>query len=32
MDIQTDIEYPNNLRPSENNGYKTEYKGKIETK
>lgn len=25
-DIKTDIIYPNNLRPSENNGYKTEYK------
>jgi hypothetical protein len=27
MDIQTDIEFPNAYRPSENPGYKTEYKG-----
>ncbi len=27
MDIQTDIEYPNALRPEENPGYKTKYKG-----
>lgn len=27
VDIQTDMTYPNDLRPSENHGYKTEYKG-----
>lgn len=27
LDIQTDIEYPNALRPSENPGYQTKYKG-----
>ena len=27
LDIQTDIEYPNDLRPKENHGYNTEYKG-----
>lgn len=27
LDIQTDIEYPNALRPDENSGYKTKYKG-----
>lgn len=27
LDIQTDIHYPNNLRPSENPGYQTKYKG-----
>lgn len=27
-DIKTDIYYPNSLRPKENEGYKTEYKGK----
>ena len=27
MDIQTDIEYPNDLRPLENRGYRTKYKG-----
>ena len=27
MDIQTDIEFPNAYRPSENPGYNTEYKG-----
>lgn len=27
LDIQTDIEYPNALRPDENPGYKTQYKG-----
>ena len=26
-DIYTDVMYPNNKRPKENNGYKTEYKG-----
>lgn len=26
-DIYTDVMYPNDKRPSENNGYKTEYKG-----
>lgn len=25
LDIQTDIEYPNNLRPKENDGYNTKY-------
>ena len=25
FDIQTDIEFPNNLRPNENNGYNTKY-------
>ena len=25
LDIQTDIEFPNNLRPNENNGYNTKY-------
>ena len=29
LDIQTDIEYPNNLRPEENDGYNTKYNGKI---
>lgn len=29
MDIQTDIEYPNALRPNENPGYNTKYNGKI---
>lgn len=29
LDIQTDIEYPNNLRPKENDGYNTKYTGKI---
>lgn len=28
LDIKTDIEYPNKLRPEENPGYKTEYKNK----
>lgn len=27
LDIQTDVEYPNAYRPSENPGYNTEYKG-----
>ena len=27
LDIQTDIQYPNDLRPKENHGYKTDYKG-----
>ena len=27
LDIQTDIEYPNALRPNENPGYNTKYKG-----
>ena len=27
MDIQTDIEFPNAYRPSENPGYNTEFKG-----
>lgn len=27
VDIQSDMEYPNNLRPNENNGYNIEYKG-----
>lgn len=27
LDIQTDIEYPNALRPDGNNGYNTKYKG-----
>lgn len=27
LDIQTDIEYPNAYRPSENNGYNTKYNG-----
>jgi len=26
FDVKTDIYYPNNLRPDENNGYKTKYK------
>lgn len=26
LDIQTDIHYPNDLRPSENNGYQTKYR------
>ena len=26
VDIKTDIEYPNNLRPNENNGYNTKYR------
>lgn len=29
LDIQTDIEYPNDLRPETNKGYNTEYKGKF---
>lgn len=29
LDIQTDIEYPNNLRPNENDGYKTKYNAKF---
>ncbi|MBQ9072003.1 MAG: PH domain-containing protein [Bacilli bacterium] len=29
LDIQTDIEYPNNLRPKENDGYNTKYNVKI---
>jgi len=29
MDIQTDIEYPNALRPNENPGYNTKYNGKM---
>lgn len=29
LDIQTDIEYPNNLRPEENDGYNTRYMGEI---
>lgn len=29
LDIQTDIEYPNELRPEINRGYNTEYKGKF---
>lgn len=29
LDIQTDIEYPNDLRPEENKGYNTKYNGKI---
>ena len=29
MDIQTDIEYPNALRPNQNPGYNTKYDGKI---
>ena len=29
MDIQTDIEYPNALRPDDNPGYKTKYSGEI---
>lgn len=27
LDIKTDIQYPNDLRPKENHGYKTDYKG-----
>lgn len=27
LDIQTDIEFPNDLRPEENRGYRTKYKG-----
>ena len=27
LDIQTDIEFPNALRPDENPGYNTKYKG-----
>ena len=27
LDIKTDIHYPNDLRPSENHGYNTKYKG-----
>ena len=27
LDIQTDMAYPNDLRPKENHGYNTEYKG-----
>lgn len=29
LDIQTDIEYPNNLRPENNDGYNTKYNYKI---
>lgn len=29
LDIQTDIEYPNDLRPKENKGYRTKYTGKF---
>lgn len=29
LDIQTDIEFPNNLRPKENDGYNTKYTKKI---
>lgn len=29
LDIQTDIEYPNNLRPGENDGYNTKYNSKF---
>lgn len=29
LDIQTDIEYPNNLRPNENDGYNTKYTRKF---
>ena len=29
LDIQTDIEYPNNLRPQENDGYNTKYNSKF---
>ena len=27
LDIKADIQYPNDLRPKENHGYNTEYKG-----
>lgn len=27
LDIQTDMEFPNNLRPDKNDGYNTDYKG-----
>ena len=27
MDIKTDTLFPNDLRPDENKGYKTDYKG-----
>src|SRR5574344_2036717 len=27
LDIQTDMTYPNDLRPNENHGYRTDYKG-----
>lgn len=29
LDIQTDIEYPNNLRPDQNDGYQTKYNSKF---
>ena len=29
MDIQTDIEFPNNLRPENNDGYNTKYNCKM---
>lgn len=29
LDIQTDMEYPNNLRPEKNDGYKTKYDSKL---
>lgn len=29
LDIQTDIEYPNELRPETNAGYTTQYKGRV---
>ncbi|MDR1629334.1 MAG: PH domain-containing protein [Oscillospiraceae bacterium] len=29
LDIQTDIQYPNDLRPETNEGYRTEYRGKF---
>lgn len=29
LDIQTDMEYPNNLRPEKNDGYNTKYNSKI---
>ena len=29
LDIQTDIEFPNNLRPKENDGYNTKYNSKF---
>ena len=29
LDIKTDIYYPNNLRPEENDGYNTKYTGKF---
>jgi hypothetical protein len=30
IDIYTDVMYPNDKRPKENHGYKTEYKGEDE--